>query len=218
MNQLRKHDRKPMRLIGYDYSQAGLYFITICTKNREHIFGTIENGKMILNEYGDIIHDHWKNIPNHYNDVELNEYIIMPDHFHGIVRLNPPVGAQFIASNNEQNIALNNQTIFNNYNTPDNRIIPEKQNINKRKWGGLNQSDAINRTPTAVTIGTVVRSFKARCTHTMNKTNNNIGVSIWQRNYYEHIIRNNNEYGRIAEYIKKNPSKWELDHFNSGKY
>ena len=72
-----------------------------------------------------------------------------------------------------------------------------------------NQLDAINRTPTKiVTIGAVVRSFKAACTHAINKMDNNIGVTIWQRNYYEHIIRDKNEYDRITKYIKNNPLNW----------
>ena len=180
MNQLRRNNRKHMRLKGYDYSQAGLYFITICTKNREHIFGIINNGVIILNEYGDIVRNYWNDIPNHYINVELDEYIIMPDHFHGIIQMNPSV-AQFIASNSvASNIAMK-------------------------------QEDAMNRTPTAVTIGAVVRSFKACCTHAINKMNNNIGVSIWQRNYYERIIRNEKSYYQISEYIKSNPKNWQDD-------
>ena len=147
MNQLRRNNRKHMRLKGYDYSQAGLYFITICTKNREHIFGIINNGVIILNEYGDIVRNYWNDIPNHYNNVELDQYIIMTNHFHGIIRINPPVGAQFIASNITQFIASNttsnitsnnqitidNRSTSNNPNIPDNKIIPENQNIIKPK-------------------------------------------------------------------------------------
>ena len=230
MNQLRKYDRKHMRLKGYDYSQTGMYFITICTKNRKHLFGHIKNGKMILNEYGNIIHDYWINIPTQYNNVELDEYIVMPDHFHGIIRLNFPkfhVGALFIASNNKQNISFNikpniasnvtsnhkiiydNRATINNNHNPANKINLENQTIIKQKQDVANQLDAINRTPTKiVAIGAVMRSFKAGCTHAINKMANNIGVTIWQRNYYEHIIRDKNEYDRITKYIKNNPLNW----------
>ena len=169
MNQLKKQDRKHMRLEWYDYSQAGFYFITICTKNRQHFFGNIENGKMLLNKYGDIVCDYWNNTPNYFPNVKMGESITMPDHFHGIILLD----------------------------FPDNELDAK------------NQLDAINRTPTKiVTIGVVVRLFKAGCTHAINKLNKNFGVSIWQRNYYDHIIRNRNEYERISNYIKNNPKNW----------
>ena len=178
------HHRRSIRLKGYDYSQEGLYFLTICTQNREHIFGTIENEEMLLNEYGNITRDYWNDIPTHYNNVELDEYIIMPNHLHGIVRFNIPVGVQFIAS--------------------DNGITSSNQIINQPKQG------AINRTPT---VGNVVRAFKARCTHAINKFNETIGVSIWQRNYYEHIIRNEESYHQISEYINYNPMNWKDDKY-----
>jgi len=169
MNQLNKQDRKYMRLAGYDYSLSGLYFVTICTKNRQQIFGKIDNGIMMLNKYGGIVHDYWINIPDHFPNVEMGESIIMPDHFHGIIQLD----------------------------FPDNELVSG------------NQLDAINRTPTKiVTIGVVVRLFKAGCTYAINKLDNNFGMKIWQRNYYDHIIRNRNEYERISNYIKNNPKNW----------
>lgn len=81
------HHRKSIRLKGYDYSQAGLYFITICCQDRAHLFGEIENGEMILNEYGKIANQCWLEIPNHFPNAILHEHIIMPNHIHGIVEL-----------------------------------------------------------------------------------------------------------------------------------
>jgi len=77
--------RKPNRLKNFDYSSVGYYYITICTKNKQHYFGEILDNKMILNEYGKIINKYWKSIPNHYQNVLLDEFIIMPNHIHGIV-------------------------------------------------------------------------------------------------------------------------------------
>jgi hypothetical protein len=89
-----KHHRRSIRLKGYDYSQAGLYFITMVTKNRACLFGKIENGAMILNDAGNIAHDCWLEIPNHFPNVILHEHIIMPNHIHGIIELKAqPVGA-----------------------------------------------------------------------------------------------------------------------------
>lgn len=78
-------NRKPQRLNGYDYSQEGVYFITIVTKNRENIFGKIINKKVILNEYGEIAKECWKGIPKHNKNIILDEYCIMPNHIHGII-------------------------------------------------------------------------------------------------------------------------------------
>ena len=82
-----KHHRKSIRLKGYDYSQKGLYFITICTHHRNPLFGKIEKGKMILNEYGEIAAEEWERSEEIRNEIELCEYIVMPNHFHGIVKI-----------------------------------------------------------------------------------------------------------------------------------
>jgi len=88
------HHRRSIRLQGYDYSQSGAYFITTCTQNRECLFGEIHNGKMYLNEYGEIAKKCWVEIPKHHQNVQLDEYVIMPNHIHGIVVINEPaVGA-----------------------------------------------------------------------------------------------------------------------------
>ncbi|MFH0979401.1 MAG: transposase [Candidatus Roizmanbacteria bacterium] len=77
--------RKPNRLKNFNYSSNGYYFVTICAKNRECLFGEIIDGKMVLNEHGKIIEKYWEEIPNHYQNILLDEFIIMPNHIHGIV-------------------------------------------------------------------------------------------------------------------------------------
>ena len=84
--------RKKIRLKNYDYSKPGYYFVTICSKNNENIFGHIENDKMILNKYGEIVEKTWTKIPEHFQNVELDEYVIMPDHIHGIINIQTYVG------------------------------------------------------------------------------------------------------------------------------
>ena len=83
-----KHHRRSIRLQGYDYSQPGIYFITLCTQNRECLFGEILNGEMRLNEFGKIAHQCWLEIPQHFPHVQLDEFVVMPDHIHGIIVLN----------------------------------------------------------------------------------------------------------------------------------
>jgi putative transposase len=88
-----QHHRRTIRLQGYDYSQVGAYFITICTHNRECLFGTITDGEMILNEYGRIVQQCWLEIPDHFPHAELDGFMVMPNHVHGIVVITDRVGA-----------------------------------------------------------------------------------------------------------------------------
>lgn len=83
----RKHNRRSMRLKGYDYTKEGLYFVSICCQNKVHRFGEIEDGVMHLNACGQIAHDEWINLTERFPNMELDEFVIMPDHMHGIVSL-----------------------------------------------------------------------------------------------------------------------------------
>lgn len=79
------YNRRSIRFHGYDYTQPGYYFITICTKNRENLFGKSDNDSIVLNEYGAIVHDRWKGIPAHFPLVRADDFVVMPDHIHGIL-------------------------------------------------------------------------------------------------------------------------------------
>ena len=81
-------NRKLNRLPQYDYSSEGYYFVTVCTKDREERFGEIENGKMVLNEYGKLAKMQWQEMPKHFQSIQLDEYVIMPNHIHGIIIIN----------------------------------------------------------------------------------------------------------------------------------
>ena len=168
------HHRRSIRLKGYDYSQAGLYFITICTKNREHLFGQIENGIMILNEFGEIANNEWSKTADIRDNVELLEYIIMPNHMHGIILLND--------MDDRRGTARRAPTM--QFGKPIPRSLP-----------------------------TIIRAFKSAVTKQINILRNKPGMPVWQRNYYEHIIRNEKSYYRIAEYIIYNPLKWQDDRY-----
>jgi putative transposase len=163
--------------------------VTICVWKKENMFGEIYDGEMRLNEYGDIVTKCWDGLPNHYQHLQLDEFIVMPNHVHGIVVLTN-VGAQFIA--------------------PVRNATAENQ--------GTSNQGAINRAPTKNngmnTVGEIVRAFKARCTHAVNSLRNMPGVPLWQRNYYEHVIRDEPELHAIREYIRYNPLKWEEDEEN----
>jgi REP element-mobilizing transposase RayT len=187
------HHRRSTRLNRYDYSQAGAYFVTICTWQKECLFGDIGNNEMTLNEYGTIVANHWDVISDYVANVERDEFVVMPNHVHGIIILNN-VGAQFIAP--YQFIAP----------VGNNRPAPQRSAINQNKNQGV-----INHAPT---VGEIVRAFKARCTHMINQIRNTPGHPVWQRNYYEHVIRNEDDLNRIRQYIIDNPIKWADDENN----
>ena len=166
------HHRRSVRIKGYDYSQAGLYFITICTQNRAHLFGEIENGVMILNDAGRFAERCWLVIPEHYPEEELHEYVIMPNHVHGIV------GVQNVRVQNFEPLHLRQ----NQYQ----KIIPRS-------------------------IGAIVRGFKIGITKWFQQ--NTTIHTAWQRNFYEHIIRDEKSHLNISEYIINNPMIWREDRY-----
>jgi putative transposase len=116
----RKHHRRSIRLKGYDYSQSGAYFITVCTKNRSPLLGTIVNGEMRPSPIGEVSEKLWDEIPHHFSDVQLDEFVIMPNHVHGIILLwgdsQRPSG---------RDVQLNIPTTQNYYS----RISPKKKTL-----------------------------------------------------------------------------------------
>lgn len=187
---------------GYDYSRAGLYFITICCQNRACLFGKIANGKMNLNEYGQIAYNEWLKTTEIRKNVELDVFVIMPNHIHGIVRLlgNDDIGRGELHSPND-NTTPNTNTAPNTNTTPNDNI------------SGINKGGECNSPlrGTSNTIGAIVRGYKSSVTKQLNVFN--IGCHVWQRNYYEHIIRNIQSYQNISNYIINNPAKWKDDKF-----
>ncbi|KKQ23515.1 MAG: hypothetical protein US38_C0014G0002 [Candidatus Roizmanbacteria bacterium GW2011_GWC1_37_12] len=176
-------NRQSIRLKNYDYSKSGLYFVTICTENRECLLGEIVVGvgrdrpssikcdrpvSMILNQYGKIIENVWISLPKHH-PVELDTFQIMPNHVHFILHI--VSGARPMITG------------------------------------------ASRRAPTG-TLGFVVGMFKTECTKQINKLQNTPGQKIFQRNYYEHIIRTENDLNKIREYIINNPTMWDRDRNN----
>ena len=167
------HHRRSVRLKDYDYSQEGLYFVTICTKDKLCLFGYIKEDSVILNDIGNIAMKEWLNTENIRHNIALHDFVIMPNHIHFIIEIKP-VGAYCIRP--ENNISPNNDYLDIKFQSP-------KQ-----------------------TIGSIVRGFKSNITR-------QLGYSIWQRNYYEHIIRNEESYYKIVNYIRNNPSNWNKDKF-----
>lgn len=177
-----KYHRRSIRLRDYDYSQAGTYYITICTQNRVSLFGNITDSKIVLNDAGTMVEKWWLELPQKFQDIALDEYIIMPNHFHGIIIINNNnVGVPLVGTQNTGNII----------------------------------SDKADTRP-APTIGDIIGVFKSMTT---NEYIHNIRENewkpfngkLWQRNYYEHIIRDETDLNRIREYIINNPANWKID-------
>jgi len=174
------HRRRSIRLKGYDYSEAGTYFVTICTQNRECLFGNIIDGTIRLNEAGEMIQTVWNEIPSHYDGIDVDEFVIMPNHVHGIIVI---VGAGPCAC-------------------PDSE--PQKN--------GHPQGVA----PTRLSLPDVAHRFKTLTTKryvdgVKKHRWRPFAKALWQRNYWEHIIRSEDDLNRTREYIHNNPRKWELD-------
>ncbi|MGL4484883.1 MAG: transposase [Anaerovoracaceae bacterium] len=183
------YNRRSIRLRGYDYSQEGAYFITICCQDKIHRFGTIAEGKMMLNEYGEIALAQWYKLQDRFINIQIDIFQIMPNHIHGIVVLTNPVGVGLAPTQNSP---------------PTN--IPTRAGVNPAPTNIQHHN----------TIGDIVRTYKSlvanECLQTY-KTNHQTMGKLWQRNYYEHIIRDEQSYYAIAEYIENNPAHWDTDEY-----
>lgn len=155
----KKHHRRSIRLKGYDYARAGAYFVTICTKGREHLFGRIEKGTVFPSEQGRIAERCWRHLSDHFWEVELDEFVLMPNHVHGIIIINHA---------NEFNVGA--------------KHLPDKG----KATGVANASPL--QTPHGTqsgSLGAIIQNFKSVSTRKINRMHHTPGVSQWQRNYYE---------------------------------
>lgn len=183
------HHRRSIRLKGYNYSQAGLYFITICCQNRICRFGNVVDGEMMLNEFGIVAYNEWVKLSERFSNFELDVFQIMPNHMHGIILLNDiSVGAGVNPAQNDLYTQNDGKTNDNNRTTA--RVAPTVSNI----------------------VGAYKSLVANGCLDIFKSQNETMG-KLWQRNYYEHIIRNEQSYQTIAEYIINNPAKWADDKF-----
>jgi len=180
------HHRRSIRLKGYDYTQAGAYFVTICSYQREHIFGEIVKGEMKLNNFGLVAKQQWEKLPKRFPNVELGAFVIMPNHEHGVIQ---------IIEDERRGTAENLQ----NFDRESSRRAPTER----------------FQKPVSGSIPTIVRSYKSAVAYRINLLRNTNGVPVWQRNYYEHVIRNEKELELITKYIEYNPMNWQLDRDNS---
>lgn len=187
------HRRRSIRLMGYDYARNGAYFLTICTQSRACLLGDIVDGEMRLNDAGRMVQDVWNALPLHYAGVGIDACVVMPNHLHGIVVIDH-VGA-----------------------TPRGR--PDGPGVHADLPHLLGPGQAGGPAPTVLSLPEVVQRLKSLTTRRYID-----GVRqyrwpgfdgrLWQRNYYEHIIRDEDALHRIREYVANNPMQWAMDREN----
>lgn len=185
----------------WDYGWNGAYFITICTASREHFFGEIQNGKMILSPTGVIADIIWHEIPNHHPNVELGDFVVMPNHIHGILILDKP------GDNGGRRAVETGHAL-----SVDNDIIETGHALslrNNAKTIGQQRFQNIGKN----SVSSIVGSYKSAVTKHANRLGLGNG---WQPRFHDHIIRDDGEYQRISDYIVANPENWDRDKFRTG--
>lgn len=218
------------RLQTWDYTWQGSYFITICTKNRSHYFGKVVNNKMELTNVGVLADVFWHEIKNHSKNITLGNFIVMPNHIHGILIIN--ADPDHLSNSPDLNEIsdeiidgddIDDGKMINNANPIDdaNAIHP----IAVQTRHALSLSDAHEnpipppsigqnrlRNPGKNSISSIIGGYKSAVTKHANRLNLEFG---WQTRFYDHIIRDENAFNTISNYIKNNPQKWGEDKFRS---
>ncbi len=210
-----KHHRRSIRLKGHDYSQEGIYFLTLCVKNRTHLFGTISNGKMNLNPFGEIAKEEWIKSMEIRGNITLGEFRIMPNHMHGIIQINYSKGE----NNHTGKFRSPSQTIgaiirgYKGVTTKRIKILIRKLRTGESQFApfespippGESQFRSgelqIGRGELQFTPTNLIKSI-------------DLSKSIWQRDYYDIIIRDRRAYDTISNYIINNPENWTEDNFH----
>jgi len=179
-----RHHRRSINLKGYDYSQNGAYFVTIVAWRRECLFGEIVNKEALLSKFGMVAQQQWEKLPKRFPNIELGTYMIMPNHMHGIIIITDGKGTAETS---------------NNLDGESSRRAPTREQFQK---------------PVKGSVPTIIRSYKSSVSYRINLMRGSDGVPVWQRNYYEHIIRNDKDLQNKTDYINANPLLWDEDDEN----
>jgi len=175
-------NRRSVRIKSFDYSQAGMYFVTVCTHERKCIFGEIVGDEFVPNALGKIVNRCWREIPGHFPGVGIEIHAVMPNHFHGLISLPKLARAEERAQH----------------------AAPLRA-----RSGAVEAVDALARR----SVGAIMRSFKAAVAKDARETLG-LAATVWQRGYYEHVIRDKRDFQNVWEYIRWNPLRWAQDEEN----
>jgi REP element-mobilizing transposase RayT len=199
---LEKHHRRSIRLKGYDYTQAGAYYFTICCYHRRCLLGEIKDGVTDLNLVGTTVKAVWESLPHHFPLIELDAFVVMPNHVHGII----------VITDKAHNYNHNGNCRGEAFVPRCNDTQPGFLSTNASPFSGCN-STSLPRGTQSGSIGAIVQNFKSVATRRVNRITPNSGT-LWQRNYHEEIIRNEKAYENIRRYIQENALNWDGDEEN----
>ena len=194
------HHRRSIRLRGYDYTSPGMYYVTVCTADRRCVFGEIVDGQMHRNEWGDIAHEEWYRTAKLRPEVELDAFVVMPNHLHGIIKIGAiprtgdPSGRPYLPGRPHD----------------DNELPPGRPSGSPVRTAARRPAHG----PEAGSIGAIVGQVKSVVRKRINRIPGAQRETVWHRNYYEHVIRDEKDLFRIREYILNNPLTWSKDREN----
>lgn len=192
--------RRSIRLKGYDYAQAGAYYVTVCTHERGHLFGDVVNAEMVPTAMGASAQRCWDAIPEHMPMVALDEFIVMPNHVHGIIVIGD------VAIVGRGTVGAANSPPLRNAGPADDPVDTPPPDIPRRTSVAIMVPNS---------LGHIMQTFKAAVSRQVVRDGlMPRGTPIWQRGYYEHIIRDGADHERIADYIRDNPANWNNDRFH----
>ena len=192
-----RHQRQSVRWREHDYAAGGTYFVTLVTQHRLCLLGDVRDGAMCLNEPGMIADREWARSGVIRPEVSVDVFAVMPNHLHGLVTINPPTdgivgahgGAPFLAKT----------TVRSN---PSPFATP----------GRAHHRAPLQRS--ARSVGSMIAAFKQVSTVAINTARGLPGSKVWQRNFHEHVIRDERSFDAIAAYIVTNAERWETDEHN----
>jgi putative transposase len=210
------HHRRSIRLPNHDYSSSGGYFVTLCAQDRECLFGEVTtDGEVSLNGAGQMVERWWVELERKFPGVRVDAYVIMPNHFHGIVEIDVGaglVGADLVGADlrvcPDPNAAENVESVG-----ADLRVCPDPNAADSGTGGAYGKEQGAHA---GAPLHSIVQWFK---TMTTNEYIRNVkdgkwppfNRRVWQRNYYERVIRHESEWERITQYIAENPARWTED-------
>jgi putative transposase len=203
-----KYRIPPARLQNWNYGAMGSYFVTICTRNREHFFGKIVSvptmtgeyeNEMQLNDIGKKVEEEWLRTIKLRPDMnlELGNFVVMPNHFHGILI----IGANEFNSDAQRMHVMHSTDAIMGRDAMHGVSTAAAAITNTKNQFG----------PQSKNLGSIIRGFKSAVT-TYSKINDTIDFG-WQPRFHDHIIRNSAEFDRIQNYITNNVANWDKDKF-----
>ncbi|HLU69400.1 MAG TPA: transposase [Fibrobacteria bacterium] len=187
------------RLRGHDYTAPGIYYITICTHDRECLFGHIANGRLIPNIHGDIVREEWIGTPDIRPEIRLDEFVVMPNHLHAIIWI-----AENVPDSADAESGGAHGCAPNEHNTHAEAHDRAPNVYDARK--GAHSRAPLRRTNRS--LGSFIAGFKSIVTKRINIARGTPGIPVWQRNYYERVVRDEQALRTIRRYIRDNPANW----------